>query len=218
MGDGERRAGKGLIALPLLVLVALLGGGCGGVETQTELPALDPVDLLAKSPALPATVMAAGGGDDPIALRRVRGGGRYDDRDCDGEAAYRTWTEDGVLWAMPGVFQGVCVHGSDDDAVDAYESTSLRDVAGEDWPNFEYSDNPTIPQDAASLDALGADEWEIGCGIGEPDAGCAVWTFRARYGRVTTMVEYRASPGAISFEAMRTLLRSIDRDITTSTA
>lgn len=153
-------------------------------------------------------------GDGPQAIDwgKEPGDGPAELRTCGtGEGAFRSWSEGGVEWAVPSVAHTVCAFEAEEAARDTYASQSLLEVGGEDWPNFEpYSKAETVPSGVRSLDVLAADEWEIGCGIGEPDSGCAVWTFRARYGRVLTKVEFAASPGAIRFEQMRDLVTSID--------
>jgi hypothetical protein len=116
---------------------------------------------------------------------------------------------------QPNVDQSVCIFAEEGDASDSYASLSLSEVAGEDWPNFDPAANAkTAPTNASGLDDLAADEWEIGCGIGDPDDVCAVWVFRARYGSVLTDVEFATSGGGIRFSAMRDLIQSIDRHVT----
>jgi hypothetical protein len=97
-----------------------------------------------------------------------------------------------------------------------YDSMSLGDVAGEDWPNFEgYSDVEALPAQAPELHDLAADDWEIGCGFGDPDGSCAVWDFRARYGNVLIDFEFasQGAGGGIDFSSMSRLIRSIDRHV-----
>jgi hypothetical protein len=200
------------LSLLLPIIAGLVMAGCGATDSDEVTPAsLDPVSLLAEQPALPETYMTEEGGQ-PIEWGKEPGNAAVDLRTCKGgQSAFRSWSEGGVEWGMPSVAQTVCAFETEELARHAYASQSLLDVAGEDWPNFEPGSNAaTVPAAAHTLDALAADEWEVGCGIGEPDSGCAVWTFRSRYGRVLTEVEFAASPGAIRFEQMRDLVKSID--------
>jgi hypothetical protein len=114
----------------------------------------------------------------------------------------------------PSVDQSVCIFAEEGDASDAYASLSLTEVAGENWPNFDYPGAETTPTDVSDLHRLAADDWEIGCGIGDPEGVCAVWLFRGRYGRVLTDVEFTTSGGGIGFSAMRDLIQSVDRHVT----
>lgn len=195
-----------------LLIAALVCAGCDSAEPgQVEASSLDPVRLLAERPRLPATYMTDDGsqridwGQEPL-------GGRSKLRTCrDGKGAFRSWSDGAVQFGVPSVAHAVCTFGSEKAARDTYASQSLLEVGGNDWPNFEpYAKDETVPTGVRSLDVLAADEWEIGCGIGEPDSGCTVWTFRARYGRVLTKVEFTAGDGAIRFEQMRALVKSID--------
>jgi hypothetical protein len=87
-------------------------------------------------------------------------------------------------------------------------------VEGEDWPNFEPgSDAPTVPTQASSLANLNADEWELGCGLGDPDGLCGVWTFRARYDEVLLVTEVRTIDPGIEFGSIRRFVESVDRSI-----
>lgn len=197
--------------------VAVVCAGCGASESNDAgAPAPDPVRLLAERPLLPVTYMVEDDLARPTYWGKAPGDGAAELQSCrNGDGAYRGWSHRGIEWAVPSVNQTVCVYGSGDAARETYESQSLAEVAGEDWPNFEPGSNaPTVPSNVDLLDALDAEEWEIGCGIGEPDVGCAVWTFRARYGHALVELEFLTSPGAISFEQMRDLVRSIDREIT----
>ena len=54
---------------------------------------------------------------------------------------------------------------------------------------------------------------EIGCGLGDPDALCGVWTFRARYDEVLVVTEVRSIVPGIGFAGIRPLVESIDRAI-----
>lgn len=136
---------------------------------------------------------------------------------CETETAgFREWSEGGIPHTRPYVNQSVCVFAEEDDASDTYQSLSLHDVAGEDWPNFDPGASAqTTPRNASELSDLAAHDWEIGCGSGDPDDLCAVWVFRACYGSALTKVEV-GSGGGIGFSAMRDLIRSIDRHIAAS--
>jgi hypothetical protein len=174
-------------------------------------PSLDPVGLVVTSPALPKTVTTTGG-REPIEWVREAGDGLVRLPTCeDGEAAFRAWSEEGIVGGIPKVTHVVCVFETEEAAADAYDSQSLPELAGENWENFEPgSEAATVPTDLDSLDMLSSDEWELGCGVGDPDIACSAWMFRARYGRVLTDVEFFSSPGEISFDDMRELVKSID--------
>ena len=67
---------------------------------------------------------------------------------------------------------------------------TLHRVADEDWPTFEpYSDVRTVPSEAGAFMALHADEWEVGCWLGDADTLCGVWVFRAPYDEVLVVTE-----------------------------
>jgi hypothetical protein len=201
----------------IFIIAAVVCAGCGANRPapRASEPAPDPGTLLALNPALPPTI-GAEGQDVHIDWRRRPHDGHFSLPSCpDGHGDHREWSDRGREWALPRVFQVVCVFEEPDEARRVYSSMSLAKVAGEDWPNYEpEAAAPAVPSDLRSLDALAANEWEIGCGVGDPNVGCSVWTFRARYGRVLTDVEYAASPGRISLRTMSALLRSIDAELT----
>ena len=95
---------------------------------------------------------------------------------------------------------------------------TLPRVAAEgDWPNFEpWSDTEPTPRNAAALES-DADEWEIGCGYGNPDGACRVWIFRGRYGRALMAAEFHFEVGlpggGIPFADVRVFVESVDNDL-----
>jgi hypothetical protein len=210
--------GRGIRSSLLITAVLMTAGCIGGYEKGSGDPSTDPLSLLAERPALPRKLDMEGW-HQPIVWRKTSLGPRTESSWCEVEAGgFRKWTEAEAsstpLGAWPFVKQVVCVFSGEDEADDAYDSLSLADVAGEDWPNFDSGE--TKPTNASGLDDLAADEWEIGCGIGNPDAVCAVWDFLARHDNVLTYVEFGAQGGGVRFPAMRDLIRSIDRHIAAS--
>ena len=210
---------EGGSAASLVSIAVLMTVGCiGGFEKGSGDPSMDPLSLLADRPALPRD-LDMDGWQWRIVWHKSLVGPRIESPWCEIEAGgFREWTEgrakarkEDDLGAWPFVNQVVCVFSKEDGADDAYDSLSLADVAGEDWPNFDYGE--TKPTNTSDLDGLTADEWEIGCGIGNPDAVCAVWDFRARYDNVLTDVEFGAQGGGIRLRAMHALIRSIDRHV-----
>jgi hypothetical protein len=199
----------GALLLGVFVIVA----GCGGPERGSGDGSTDPVSLLAEHPALPRSLLEAR--SSPIRWRRVPLPPRAHLPWCKLEASgFRQWSQGGEYAVVPSVDQGVCVFSDEGGADDMYESMSLPSVAGEDWPNFEGgSDVETSPTRASELDDLAADEWEIGCGFGDPDGSCAVWDFRARYGNVLVDAEFYAEGGGIDFSSMSRFIRSLDRHV-----
>jgi hypothetical protein len=148
----------------------------------------------------------------PIDWRRTPGPEKTRASGCDG--AFREWSDRGIPDAMPNVWQSVCAYGSSGAARDAYASQSLYEVGGEGWPNFEPSAKASVvPREMRSLRSLHPEQWQLGCGVGDPNRICAVWTFRSRYGRYLVDVEFATSAGGIRFPAMRALLLGIDRYI-----
>ncbi len=128
-----------------------------------------------------------------------------------------TGTGQGSVINGTGAYQTVCAYRFRTVARLTYIWESLLSVGGEDWPNFEsWSDTTASPKDAASLHPH-ADEWEIGCGLGDPDGLCRAWVYRGRYGRVLTAIEVDADVGmpgdGIPFEAVRVFVRSLDSEL-----
>jgi hypothetical protein len=212
MRRGVRR--KLIVALLLAVvalagLVAYLFGLVGGSSR-------DPVRLLVTRPALPAVWIDASQGDTRIPIFWRRWQGRTTEADeCDfGRGAIRGWSDGGDVFADPDAYEFVCVYRSRFVAWAVYKWQSLQRVAGEDWPNFEpYSDAPTVPRHVSALNGLRADQWEIGCGLGDPNTLCGVWTFRARYDEVLIVLELRTIDVGLGFNAIRRFVQSVDRDL-----
>jgi hypothetical protein len=168
-------------------------------------PAPNPVSLVTQHPTLPATGWRPIGGIDAT-----------DPELCPlGRSAQAAWSIGGDPFAEPGAFETVCAYRFEPVARLVYASQSLYSVSG--WPGFEsWSDAPRVPRAIGLLEPQ-AEEWEIGCGLGDPDGPCRAWVFRARYGRVLTVLEFQDSvglPGAGSrFETMRKFVESVDEDI-----
>jgi hypothetical protein len=198
-----------LVAAALAAVIALLFGFAGGSSR-------DPLRLLAARPALPAAWIDAYRGNAPTPIFWRRWQGRTSEADeCDlGRGAIRGWSDGGDVFANPDAYEKVCVHRSRFVAWALYKWQSLHRVAGEDWPNFEpHSDAPTAPRRASRLNGLHADQWEVGCGLGDPDKLCGVWTFRARYDEVLVVMELRTIDVGLRFEAVRRLVQSVDQDL-----
>ena len=176
----------------------------------------DPIRLLVLRPALPAVWIEASRADAPRPISWRRWQGRTTEGDeCDlGRGAIRGWSEGGDVFAHPDAYEKVCVYRSRLVAWAVYKWQSLYRVGGDDWPNFEPdSDAPTVPRQADRLDGLHADQWEVGCGIGDPNTLCGVWTFRARYDEVLIVMELRTIDVGLRFAAMRRFVQSVDRDL-----
>ena len=170
-------------------------------------PARDPMSLVTERPTLPGTNW-----------RRLRGIATTDPQLCPlGRSAVAAWSVGGDPYADPGAFETVCVYRFEPVARFAYTWQTLYEVSGNDTPNFEPgSDAITVPHAIGLLNPQ-ADEWEIGCGVGDPDGPCQVWVFRARYGGVLAILEFQESVGAprqgSRFETMRRFIESVDSDI-----
>ena len=170
-------------------------------------PAPDPASLVTERPTLPGT-----------GWKRLRGNGiaTTDPELCpQGRSAFAAWSIGGDPYADPGAFETVCVYRHEAVAWFVYAWQSLYWVGG-DWPNFEsWSDEPSVPKAIGRLKPQ-AEEWEIGCGLGDPDGPCQVWVFRARYDGVLTVLEFQSvgAPGQGSpFETMRKFVESVDSEI-----
>ena len=200
-----------LVVFATAVLVAFAVGLVGGSSR-------DPDHLLATRPTLPPTFVDAmlGPGAIRISWREEEGGHATKPACRLGRGAIRGWSDGGDPVNMPDAFEQVCVHRTPLIAWAVYRWQSLHRVAGEDWPNFEPgADAPTVPTRISSLENLHADEWEIGCGLGDPDALCGVWTFRARYDEVLVVAELRTIVVGIRFDAARRFVQSVDRNLIT---
>jgi hypothetical protein len=209
----SRRARRRLIAATILLVLAALAAFAFGVVSGSS---RDPLPLLATRPALPPTFIDATLG--PGALRiswREEEGVHATKHACGlGRGAIRSWSDGGDPVNTPDAFETVCVYRTPLLAWAVYRWQSLHRVAGEDWPNFEAgSDAPTVPTNVSALENLRADEWEVGCGIGDPDALCGVWTFRARYDEVLLVTEVRTIDPGIGFASVRRFVESVDRNI-----
>jgi hypothetical protein len=199
----------------LLLGVFVIVVGCAGPERGSGDGSTDPVSLLAEHPALPRTLLEAP--SSPILWGRVVLPPHIHVFWCKFEASgFRQWSQGGEYAASPSVDLSVCVFADEDGAEDMYGSMALADVGGEDWPNFyRGADVDPTPRRASELDDLAADEWEIGCGDGDPDGSCPVWDFRARYGNVLIDSEFfsQGVGGGIDFSSMSKFIRSIDRHV-----
>jgi hypothetical protein len=169
-------------------------------------PAPDPFSLVTQRPSLP------GSGWRPIAGIRTtnsRNGPH-------GRSAKAAWSIGGDPFAEPAAFETVCVYRREPVAWFVYKSQSLLKVGGNQWPNFEsWSDSATVPKAIGVLEP-GAEQWELGCGIGHPDGACQVWVFRARYDAVLTVLEFHSIGDGVRFATMRRFVESIDRDLASS--
>jgi hypothetical protein len=198
-----------LVAAALATLFAYLFAFAGGSSH-------DPLRLLVARPALPAAWIDASQGNAPTPIFWRRWQGRTTEADeCDlGRGAIRGWSDGGDVFVNPDAYEKVCVHRSRFVAWALYRWQSLQRVAGEDWPNFEPdSDARTVPRQAARLNGLHADQWEIGCGLGDANTLCGVWTFRARYDEVLVVLELRTVAVGLRFESMRQFVQSVDRHL-----
>jgi hypothetical protein len=198
-----------VVTAALAALFAYLFGFVGGSSR-------DPLRLLVARPALPAVWVDASQGNAPTPIFWRRWQERTTEADeCDlGRGAIRGWSDGGDVFANPDAWEKVCVHRSRFVARAFYKWQSLHRVAGEDWPNFEPdSDAPTVPTQVGRLSGLRADQWEIGCGLGDPNTLCGVWTFRARYDEVLVVMELRTNDPGLRFEAMRRFVEAVDQHI-----
>lgn len=169
-------------------------------------PEPDPVSLVTEGPSLPGSGWRL---IDPIRASRSR--------NCThGRSADAAWSIGGEAFSQPVAFEEVCVYRREPVAWFVYKSQSLLKVGGNQWPNFEsWSDAATVPKEIGVLEP-GAEQWELGCGIGDPDGSCQVWVFRARYDAVLTVLEFHSIGDGIRFPAMRRFVESIDRDLASS--
>jgi hypothetical protein len=209
MSLGPRRRLVGAIILLLVAALAAVAFGIVGGSSR------DPSPLLAARPALPPTFIDPELGPGPIRISWREQDVRAAKPECGlGRGAIRGWSDGGDPINVPDAFEKVCVYRTRLIAWAVYRWQSLHRVAGEDWPNFEPGSNaPTVPRNASALQDLRADEWEVGCGLGDPDALCGVWTFRARYDEVIVVAEVRSIVPGIRFGGVRPFVESIARAI-----
>jgi hypothetical protein len=185
-------------------------------ERAAQAPA--PSSLLASEPPLPTSFdKQASGAAGPFDWRMQPGwthtGGISG---CPhGRGASDGWTNGGTALDDPSAWETICVYAFESLARYVYWRQSLLDVGGEDWqPNVDPSSaDGHEPHPKLPVGPLHADTFEIGCGSGDPNGPCSVWTYRARYGRVTFATQVRTNNGAIPFEAMRRYVRAADSRI-----
>jgi hypothetical protein len=195
--------------LAAAVVLTLVAAAATAYFVHRAGPAPDPASLVTERPTLP------GPGWKPIP-----GIATTDPRVCpQGKSAQAAWSISGDVSAEIAAFETVCVYRLEPVAWSLYKWQSLYKVGGGDWPNFDPSvsdGRPTVPK-AIGVLRPEAEQWEIGCGYGDPDGLCRVWVFRARYGRVLTVLEFHHEvglPGAgTRFETMRRFVESVDDDI-----
>jgi hypothetical protein len=201
------RRGRIMAAAVVLALVAEAAAAAYFIHRAG--PAPDPVSLVTERPMLPGP-----------GWRPIPGIATTDPELCPlGRSAQAAWSIGGDTEADPGAFETVCVYRLEAVAWSLYKWQSLYWVGGEDWPNFDPSVSDgrlTVPKEIGLLRPQ-AEQWEIGCGYGDPDGLCRVWVFRARYGRVLAILEFHQSvgdPGQGSrFVTMRKFVESVDHDI-----
>jgi hypothetical protein len=221
MGTFSRvsKTGRRVLSWTAAALVVALAVAVYLVERDGMAPA--PRSLLGERPVFPrAWPRYAKDGEPAIGWRgfATRAG---DLRQCGvgGGGAQRAWQYTLEEFGDPLGSQIVCTYKSELLARAVYKWQSLPGVAGEgDWPNFEsWSETGPTPKSAATLES-NADEWEIGCGLGDPDGACQVWIYRGRYGRAMMAAEFHFDvglPGGGSrFEDVRVFFESLDDDLT----
>jgi hypothetical protein len=188
--------------LAAAVVLSLVAAAAAAYVVYRAGPRPDPVSLLTERPELPGP-----------GWRPIRGIATTDSQLCPrGSSAKAAWSVSGDPFAQAAAFETVCVYRREPVAWSVYKWQSLYEVGGDDWPNFEsWSDAPTVPR-AIRLPKPQAEQWEVGCGMGDPDGRCQVWVFRARYGGVLTVLELHDSVGD-RFETMRNFIESVDDDI-----
>ena len=199
--------------------VLALGVAVYLVERNGTVPT--PRSLLADRPAFPPAWPGYTRDRAAIVGWRSFGTRTSDLRVCGGfgGGALRVWQYTLGDHGDPLGTQTVCTYKSELLARAVYVWQSLPGVAGEaDWPNFEGgSETGPTPRNAATLES-DADEWEIGCGLGDPDGACQVWIFRGRYGRAMMAAEFHfrvGFPGGGSpFEDVRVFFEALNDDLT----
>ena len=208
------KTGRRVLSWAAAAVVVTLAVAVYLVERDGMAPA--PRSLLAERPVFPpAWPRYSEDGGRTIGWRIV-GAPDGDPRECGlfGGGAERVWwytSED----RDPVGSQTVCTYKSELLARAVYKYQSLPRVATEaDWPNFEtWSATEPTPRHATTLES-DADEWEIGCGYGDPDGPCRVWIFRGRYGRAMMAAEFHFEVGlpggGIPFADVRVFFESLD--------
>ena len=199
-----------LMATSAAELFAYLFGFVGG-SSRPGAPA-----RRAPRPTLPAVWIDASQADTPIAIAWRRSDGRTAETDeCDlGRRATRGWSDGGDVFEHPDAYEFVCVDRSRFVAWAMYKRQSLPRGASEDWPNFEpFSDARTVPREASALNGLRADQWEISCGLGDPNTPAEPGRSGRRYDEVLVVIELRTIDVGLGFAAIRRLVPSVDRDL-----
>ena len=206
------------IALALALGLAVVAGATFLYRHERADPAPSPGSLLASGPPLPRSF-----GDGPSAAAE-----RFDWRlqpgwtqtsgisECPhGRGAQHGWTNGGTAFDDPQAWETVCVYAFKSLARFVYWRQSLLDVGGEDTqPNLDPSlDDRPDRHPRRSVGPLHADAYEIGCGRGDPNGECNVWTYRARYGRVTFATQVRTHGEAIPFDVVQRYVRAADSRI-----
>jgi len=207
-------------AIAAAVVLAVFAGALALYRHERAAPAPSPRSLLASAPSLPRSF-----GDDPGTAAelfewRVQPGWTQTsgiDRCPYGRGASHGWTNGGTAFDDPSAWETVCVYSAESLARFVYWRQSLLEVGGEDWqPNVDpsFNDRPD-PHPKRSVGPLHADTFEIGCGNGDPNGDCSVWTYRARYGRVTFATQLRTHRPAIPFHVMQRYVRAVDARLQT---
>ena len=205
------------IASTLALASAVVVGAIFLYRHERAAPAPSPGSLLGSAPPLPRSF----GGDPSAAGRfdwRVQPGWTQTsgiDECAYGRGASHGWTNGGTAFDDPSAWETVCVYAFASLARYVYWRQSLLAVGGEDWqPNVDPSlDDRPDPHPNQSVGRLHADTFEIGCGSGDPNGECSVWTYRARYGRVTFATQVRTHNQAIPFDVIQRYVRAADTRI-----
>lgn len=207
-------------AVAAALALAVVVGAIALYRHERAAPAPSPGSLLASAPPLPRSFSA----DPPAAAGwfdwRVQPGWTQTsgiDECAYGRGASHGWTNGGTAFDDPSAWETVCVYAVESLARYVYWRQSLLEVGGEDWqPNLDPSfDDRPDPHPRRSVGRLHANTFEIGCGNGDPNGECSVWTYRARYGRVTFATQVRTHNQAIPFDVIRRYVRAADTRIQT---
>jgi hypothetical protein len=208
------------------VVLAFLAGCAQSAEQATKL-GMDAESMLVEEPKLPETWTVA----EPARVETIDWRLETSSQvpastpDCSPQGAerLRLWSDNGVTFGIPNVFHSVCAYAAEAEAEAGFGATDVAHASGEDYYNFEYPDRVqggerAIRPSLASLVGLAADEYEVACGLGDARNGCAVWLFRARYGRYTTQVMFRTNGGGIELGDFLALVGSVDEAMSRSAA